>query len=48
MSEFSVEESGGGGGNFTLGPLEITPSSGPGPLERLVKELLPDLEPEAG
>ena len=47
MGEFSVEES-AGGGNFTLGPLEVTPSSGPGPLERLIKELLPDKELEPG
>jgi hypothetical protein len=43
MSEFSIEEPGGSAGH-----IEITPSTGPGPLERLVKELLPDLGPEAG
>lgn len=29
----------------SLGDVEMTPSSGPGPLEQLIKELL-DLEPE--
>jgi hypothetical protein len=40
MSEISLESDGGSAGN-----IEATPSSGPGPLEQLVKELL-DLEPE--
>ena len=40
MTEISLEPSGGS----TAG-VEATPSSGPGPLEQLIGELL-DLEPE--
>ena len=43
MSEISVESPGG-----SPGGVEVTPSTGPGPLERLVKELLPDIEIEPG
>jgi hypothetical protein len=43
MSEISVESSGG-----SLGGVEVTPSTGPGPLKRPVKELLPDIEIEPG
>ncbi len=40
MTEISWEPAGG-----SAGSVEMTPSSGPGPLEQLVKELL-NLEPE--
>ena len=45
MTEISWEPAGG-----SAGSVEMTPSSGPGPLEQLVKELLdlgPEPEPEA-
>ena len=32
----------------SAGSVEMTPRSGPGPLERLIKELLPDKEIEPG
>jgi hypothetical protein len=39
-----------GPGSTELGSIEVTSSPGPGPLERLVSELLSDfgIEPEAG
>ncbi len=40
MTEISWEPAGG-----SAGSVEMTPSSGPGPLEQLIKELL-DPEPE--
>ena len=40
MTEISLESGGG-----SVGDIEMTPSSGPGPLEQLIGELL-GLEPE--
>ena len=43
MAEISIESSGG-----SAGGIEMPPPAGPGPLERLVRELLPDMEIEPG